>query len=96
MFFDSSVHHTAGGTGRLISVSLCERLVVVPGDQLVVEKLAQEALDELCATLSGSIGRDLTPARVNTIRVSGDKLGAVLPRADDDASELPDSLVTID
>lgn len=96
VFFDSSVHHTTGGTGVLIYVSLYERLAVVLGDKTVVEKLGQEGIDELCATLTQSINQDMTQALVDTIQSTGDKLEAVLPKTNNDVNELSDSLITID
>jgi len=96
VYFDSSVHHTAGGTGLLIYVSLFERLAVVLGDRTIVERLGEPALDELCATLTSAMRADPAGAIERTIRAAGEKLGAVLPRADDDVNELPDALVTLD
>ena len=96
VFFDSSVHHTSGGTGVLIYVSLYERLAVVLGDKAVVENLGQEGIDELCATLTRSINQDMAQALIDTIQSTGDKLESVLPRAKNDVDELRDSLVTID
>jgi len=96
VFFDSSIHHTIGGTGVLIYISLYERLAVVLGDKAVVEKIGQEGIDELCETLTRSIGRGFTQALVDTIELTGEKLEPVLPRAKDDVNELHDSLVTID
>ena len=61
VFFDSRVHHTAGNTGLLIYVSLYERMAAVLADQSIVDKLGQDALDELCAALTKKL-RDLHPA----------------------------------
>ncbi len=96
VYFDSSIHHTSGGTGVLIYISLYERLAVVLGDKTVVEKLGQEGIDELCETLTRFIKEDITQALVDTIQSTGDKLEPVLPRAKTDANELSDSLITID
>ena len=62
----------------------------------MVEKLGQEGIDELCATLTQSINQDMTQALVDTIQSTGDKLEAVLPRTNNDVNELSDSLITID
>jgi putative membrane protein len=97
VFFDSSVHHTAGGTGLLIYVSLFEHLAVVLGDRIVVESLGQEEIDRLCEQLTEALrSGDLTEALCSTTRTAGEKLAEKLPRADDDVNELPDSLVTLD
>ena len=61
VFFDSRVHHAAGDTGLLMYVSLYERMAVVLGDESIVDKLGQAALDELCAALTGKL-RELHPA----------------------------------
>lgn len=96
-FFDGRVHYTAGATGLLVYVSLYERMATVLADQAILEKLGQEALDELQAQLLEQL-RSGGPAEAicTVVRTAGDRLGGVLPRADDDVNELPDSLVTID
>ena len=96
VYFDSSVHHTSGGTGVLIYISLYERLAVVLGDKTVIEKLGQEGIDELCAALTRSINQDMIQALIDTIQSTGDKLEAFLPRSNNDVNELSNSLVTID
>lgn len=97
VFFDRRVHHTAGGTGLLIYVSLYERMAAVVADQNVLDKLGQNALDELCAALTRNL-RDLHPADAisQTICAAGEKLATVLPRAQDDVNELSDTLVLLD
>ncbi len=97
VFFDSRVHHTSGHTGLLVYVSLYERMAAVLADENVLNKLGQPALDALCAALISNL-RDLSPADAicQTIRVVGDKLEPVLPRAEDDVNERPDSLVLLD
>jgi putative membrane protein len=97
VFFDSRVHHTTGNTGLLIYVSLYERLAAILADQSIVEKLGQDVLDDLCATLTGKL-RDLHPADAiaQTIVLTGERLAPVLPRAKDDVNELSDALITLD
>ena len=96
-FFDSRVHRTAGGTGLLIYVSLYERMAAVIGDQALVDALGQPALDEMCRQLTDRL-RTAGPAEAlcETVAAAGDRLAAVLPRAEDDVNELTDGLVTID
>jgi putative membrane protein len=97
VFFDHRVHHTAGSSGILIYVSLFERMAAVIGDQLVLEKLGQPVLDELCGQLTGHLRtRNPTSAICETVRAAGERLGPVLPRATNDVNELPDALVVID
>ena len=97
VFFDNRIHRTAGATGLLVYVSLFEHMAAIIADQAVTERLGQPALDELCGALTAALGDgDLTQAICQTVRDAGQRLGAVLPRAEDDVNELPDALVTID
>jgi putative membrane protein len=96
-FFDSSVHHTAGGTGVLLYVSLYERMTAVLGDQKVNAALGQTEIEDLCRMLTGSLrSASVTEALCAAIEATGRKLEAALPRAGGDSNELPDALVTID
>jgi len=96
-FFDTRIHSTAGGTGLLVYVSLYERQAAVIADETVIEKLSQAALDELCGELTAALRKgDITAAICGTITSAAQRLGPVLPRAEDDVNELPDSLVTLD
>ena len=97
VFFDSRVHHTSGNTGLLVYVSLYERMAAVLADQSIMDKLGQDVLDELCAALTRKL-RDLHPADAisQTIRVAGERLAPVLPRAEDDVNERSDSLILLD
>lgn len=52
VFFDKRVHHTGGGSGVLLYVSLFERMAAVIADQSIVDKLGQEQIDELCHELT--------------------------------------------
>ena len=97
VFFDGRVHHTAGATGLLIYVSLFERTAAVIADKTVLEKLGQEALDELCAGLTASLrSGDITKALCAAVKDAGERLGPVLPREEGDVNELADALVLID
>lgn len=97
VFFDQRVRRTAGGTGLLLYVSLYERMAAVLGDQAVLEKLGQPALDELCKHLTDGLRRSPpAEALTATIRAAGDRLAPALPRAANDANELPDGVITVD
>jgi len=97
VFFDSRVHGTTGATGLLVYVSLYERMAAIIADQAVVDALGQPTLDELCREVTGRLRTTgPTEALCETVRAAGDRLATVLPRAEDDVNELPDSLVTID
>lgn len=97
VFFDQRVHHTAGGSGVLLYVSLLEHMAAVVADQSVLDKLGQERIDEVCREFTQRL-HDGTPtdALCDTSRSIGRMLAAVLPRAEDDVNELADALVVIE
>ena len=96
-FCDRRIYRTAGGSGVLIYVSLYERMAAIVADPVVLEKLGQPALDEICADLTSRLaGPDPTAAICSTIEVIGQRLAPCLPRAADDANELDDALVLLD
>ncbi len=97
VFFDNRVHHTQAGGGLLIYISLFEQIAVILANQQILDALGQSPLDQLCQTLTQQL-RNNQPAEAlcQTIQAAGEKLQPVLPRAQDDVNELPDSLVTID
>ena len=97
IFFDQRVHHTSGSTGLLIYVSLFEHMAVVLGDQEVVDKIGQPALDRLCHQLTDGLHRDdAVNAVCGVIAEAGKLLSEPLPRAENDTNELQDALVLID
>ena len=97
VFFDSSIHHTAGGTGMLVYVSLYERMAAVLADQSILEKLGPDVLEELRDKLTTDLRiGEPTEALCQAVGEAGRRLSEVLPRADDDVNELPDHLVIID
>jgi putative membrane protein len=96
-FFDSRCHHTEGGTGLLIYLSLFERMATVIADQTVLDKLGQSALDELCGGLTKGLRTgDPAEAVCAAIRQAGERLGEVLPPDAENPNELADSLVILD
>lgn len=95
-FFDRRVHHTAGGSGVLIFVSLFERKAAVIGDESVLQAVGQPQLDEWCRSLTRSLsGHPLAEAIAKTIERMGAELKDPLPRADDDVNELSDAVVVL-
>lgn len=97
IFFDKRVHHTEGGTGILIYISLFEHIAVALADQAVVDKLGQTFIDQLCQKLTqGLHSGDATTAICNVIQEIGTQASTPLPRAEDDQNELHDVLVLID
>ncbi len=96
-FFDRRVHHTQGGTGILIYISLFERGARILADQTAHEKLGQAALDELCDELIDGIkAGDLATALCEAIKDAGNRLEKVLPRTDGDRNEIENTLVILD
>jgi putative membrane protein len=97
VFFDRRVHHTAGRGGVLLYLSLHERMACVLGDDGILERLGQQALDEVCGVLvAGMREGDPTLALGNAIREAGRHLARVLPRETSDQNEIDDALVTLD
>jgi putative membrane protein len=97
VFFDKRVHHTSGGTGLLIYVSLFEHMAVVLGDHEVLNKLGQASLDRLCQLLTERLHQgDPTDALCSVIAEAGKQLSVCLPRTDGAINELGDALILID
>ncbi len=97
MFFDNRVHHTGGGSGLLLYVSLFEHRAAVIADQSVLEKLGQDSVDEICQEFTARLHeKGPVDALCETITAVGDRLSPLLPRAEDDVNELPDELVVIE
>ncbi|MCF6311553.1 MAG: hypothetical protein L3J39_03795 [Verrucomicrobiales bacterium] len=97
LFFDNRVHHTSGGTGLLIYLSLFESKAVVFGDQEILDKLGQKFLDQLCLQLTTELQqRHPADAMCQVIAEAGRQLSTLLPRAEGDVNELQDALVLID
>ncbi|MEX0703062.1 MAG: hypothetical protein WD069_13285, partial [Planctomycetales bacterium] len=97
VFFDQRVHHTAGGSGVLLYVSLFERMAAVIADQSILDKLGQERIDEICREFTQRL-HDGTPidALCESVRSLGRTLAPLLPRAEGDVNELADALVVIE
>ena len=97
VFFDQRVHHTAGRGGILLFLSLHERTASVLGDEEILERLGQPALDEVCGALvTGMRAGDPAAALGSAIREAGKHLARVLPREAGDKNEIGDALVTLD
>jgi putative membrane protein len=97
VFFDKRVHHTGGGSGVLLYVSLFEHMAAVIADQSVLDKLGQEHIDEFCREFTQRLREGtLVDALCDTVGSFGRRLAPLLPRAENDANELPDALVVID
>ncbi len=96
VFFDRRVHHTEGGSGLLVYISLFEHTAVVLADAQVLEKLGQQKLDALCTQLvSGLREGSPTDALCRTIEQAGLVLAEALPAQAENRNELPDALVVM-
>lgn len=96
VFFDNRVHHTQGGGGVLIYVSLFEHVAVILADRHVIDTIGQPVIDELCSLLTRQLSAvGPIEAICETVQAVGQRLSIAMPRAKDDVNELPDALVTI-
>ncbi|QDT97034.1 TPM domain-containing protein [Gimesia aquarii] len=96
IFFDKRVHHTEGGTGILIYISLFEHMAVALADQAIIDQLGQSFIDQICLQLTEGLHTgDATTAICDVIKEIGERASASLPRAEDDQNELHDVLVLI-
>lgn len=96
-FFDQRVHHTTGASGLLIYLSLFERTAHILADALILQKLGQPALDDLCRKLvEGIKAGDPATALCDVIHDAGERLAAVLPRESQDRNEIANALVILD
>jgi len=97
IFFDKRVHHTDGGTGILLYISLFEHMAVALADQAIIDKLGQSFVDQICQQLTqGLHSGNATAAICEVIKEIGEQASTALPRAEDDQNELHDVLVLID
>ena len=97
VFFDRRVHHTGGGSGVLLYVSLFEHMAAVIADQSIVEKLGQEQIDKICGEFTQRLHEgNPIDALCDTVGSLGQRLSPLLPRAEGDVNELPDALVVIE
>ena len=97
VFFDNRVHHTAGSSGLLFYISLFERTAMVLSDQIILDKLGQPFLDQLCRQLTNGMAKNHPSEALSAvIEEAGRQLSGPLPRAEDDLNELQDTLILID
>ena len=96
VFFDQRIHHTGGGTGVLIYVSLFERTVVILADETATKALPEGEIARLCAALTKQLGSTPAQGLAECVRALGDQLAAPLPREAGDRDELANGVVLID
>jgi putative membrane protein len=96
-FFDNRVHHAPSRSGLMIYVSLLEHEAVVLADKEILARLGQEKLNDLCAQLkAGLTAGGVADALCRAIQAAGEMLVKVLPAAEGNPDELPNSLVILD
>lgn len=96
VFFDQRIHHTGGGTGVLIYVSLFERTVCILADESATKALPEGEIARLCADLTRQLGSTPAQGLAECIQALGEKLAAPLPRDGQDRDELANAVVLID
>lgn len=96
VFFDQRIHHTGGGTGVLIYISLFERRVCILADETAMKALPEGEIERRCAALTAKMKTDAAEGLIETIAALGDTLAGPLPRAEDDADELANAVVLMD
>jgi putative membrane protein len=97
MFAGNQIHRTRDATGLLIYISLFERMARIEADATIIEKLGQDAINALAATLTQRLREgDPAAALCETITQAGQQLAPLLPRPADDTDELPNALVLLD
>lgn len=97
VFFDSRIHHTTGGSGLLIYLSLYERRAILLADHAVLNALPDGTLDNLCRGITQGIRENrAADAICDVVRDAGDRLQHELPRAADDVDELANHVLILD
>lgn len=97
VFFDKRVHHTGGGAGVLLYVSMFEHMAAVIADQSILDKVGQRQIDEICGEFTHRLHEgNPIDALCDTAVSLGQRLAALLPRAEDDVNELADALVVME
>lgn len=96
VFFDQRIHHTGGGTGVLIYVSLFERTVCILADEAATKALPEGEIARLCAALTKQLGSTPAKGLSECVQALGDQLAAPLPRDGGDRDELANGVVLID
>lgn len=92
-FVEHGIADTRGRTGVLLYISLTERTAVVIPDLAIRRAVPPADWARAVAALQGPIARgEPASALLAPITALGDLCGEVLPRADDDANELPDEV----
>jgi putative membrane protein len=96
VFFDQRIHHTSGGTGVLIYVSVFERTVCILADETAIKALPDGEIARLCSALTRQLGQSPASGLKECIASLGDQLAGPLPRDGQNRDELGNAVVLID
>lgn len=87
---------TAGRTGILIYLSLGEHMAEIIADEAIHTRVPDSEWGEAMAALVAEVGQDrIAAGMIAAVGHVGTLLAQHLPRADDDANELPDRLIEL-
>ena len=87
---------TTGRTGILIYLSLGEHMAEIVADSAIHDVVAEDEWGEAMAALVAHVAKgDIARGMIGAIGKVGDILHRHLPRAADDANELPDRLIEL-
>jgi putative membrane protein len=93
-FLEQGLHHTRDETGILILLSLFERRVYVLADRGINAVVAPNLWDGIVQTITDGIhAGDTCTALCEAIATCGQQLEEHFPIKDDDANELPNTLI---
>lgn len=96
LFRASAEHRTTGRTGILIYLSLAEHRAEIIADRAIHSLVAPEAWgDAMAALIDGARAGQVAEGMVAAVTQVGVILHEKLPRAGDDANELPDRLIEL-
>jgi putative membrane protein len=93
-FFRNGLHHTLGGTGVLIFVSMVERQVIVLADEEISKKLPATTWDELVKKLIANLkGKDLELGFKNAIQQLTTIVRPLFPPSPGNPNEISDLVI---
>ncbi len=93
-FYDLGVSKTRDRTGVLVFAAMAERVAVVLQDVGLDTKSAGEAWSLAVTGAQSGVAANDSAALARAVVEMGKALGALYPRKEDDANELPDEMVS--
>ncbi len=96
LFRVGAERRTTGRTGILIYLSLAEHRAEIVADEAIASKVSGEVWGEAMAAMLADLraGR-IAGGMAAAVTKVGDVLALHMPRAEDDANELPDRLIEV-